>query len=344
MTVKVAVGPLVEAPEEESAGAWWLPGRHLQTLWGRVGRARGLVTFEREVLTTPDDDDLVLDHVAGPADAPRVLLLHGLEGSSYAVYMQGLASLVARAGWRATVINFRSCARDPKRVRRTLKNRRPRLYHSGDTADLDFAARALAARERDTPLYAIGVSLGGNVLLKWLGETGARSPLEAAATISVPYDLAAAARHLERGVGRLYVGHFLKTLKVKALDIMKRFPGQTELTDPDRIRFAQTFYEFDNRATAPLHGFATADNYYLRSSSLRFLPRIEIPTLCISSSDDPFLPAEVITRARDSASEDVTFKVTDWGGHAGFIAGRWPWRSSSWAEAEVMAWLAGRPL
>src|SRR5437667_8137129 len=169
--------------------AWWIPGAHLQTAWARIARSRRLVTFEREVLTTPDDDDLVLDHLAGPARSPRVLLLHGLEGSAYSLHTQGLAVLVAQAGWRATVLNFRSCARDARDIKRRLRNRQPRLYHSGDTADLDLVVRTLRAREPETPLYALGFSLGGAVLLKWLGEAGPASAIRAAAVISVPCDL-----------------------------------------------------------------------------------------------------------------------------------------------------------
>jgi predicted alpha/beta-fold hydrolase len=202
---------------KDARAAWWARNPHLQTTLGRIARSRNLVALRREVLTTPDDDDLVLDHVDGPAGAPRVLLLHGLEGSSHSVYMQGLARLVARAGWQATAINFRTCARDPANPSRSLPNRQPRLYHSGDTADLDFVVRTLAKREPSGTLYAVGVSLGGNVLLKWLGEQGARSRIEAAATISVPYDLRVAARHLEKGAGRFYAGTFLKTLRAKAL-------------------------------------------------------------------------------------------------------------------------------
>ena len=140
-------------PARPDAGAWWIPGAHLQTTWARLARSRRLVTFEREVLTTPDDDDLALDHAAGPAGSPRVLLSHGLEGSAYSLHTQGLAHLVARAGWRATVLNFRSCARDPLDIRRRLPNRRPRLYHSGETGDLDFVVRTLAAREPGVPIY-----------------------------------------------------------------------------------------------------------------------------------------------------------------------------------------------
>ncbi|HEY2731607.1 MAG TPA: alpha/beta fold hydrolase [Polyangia bacterium] len=331
---------MAKAPEERAA--WWARSAHAQTIWGRVGRSDRVASFEREVLTTPDDDDLVVDHVPGPAGAPRVVLLHGLEGCSRSVYVQGLARELSAAGMRATVLNFRSCARDPGNGQ-LVSNRRPRLYHSGDTQDLDFLVETLARREPRTPLYAIGVSLGGNVLLKWLGEKGARSRVEAAATISVPYDLAAASRHLERGFARVYASHFLKTLKRKTLGVLERFPRETEHLDRDRIRFAKTLFAFDDYATAPLHGFASATDYYRKSSSLRFLADIEIPTLCVSSEDDPFLPKQSLAAARDAASEDVRFAVTKWGGHAAFAWGRWPWRARYWAEERIATWLATRP-
>ncbi len=320
-------------------GAWWVPGAHLQTAWARIARSRHLVTFEREVLRTPDDDDLVLDHAPGPPTSPRVLLLHGLEGSAHSWHTQALALLVKRAGWRSTALNFRSCARDPEQIQIRLPNRRPRLYHSGDTGDLDFVARTIAAREPETPLFALGFSLGGNVLLKWLGETGARSPVLAAATISVPYDLAAASRHLERWVGRAYAAHFMKRLKPKALRLLERFPRETAHVDAARVRAARTFREFDDCVTAPLHGFASTDEYYEQSSSLRHLANIHVPTLCINAKDDPFYPASSIESARRLASSRVTLEVTSWGGHAGFIAGRWPWRPVYWAEDEAVGWL-----
>jgi predicted alpha/beta-fold hydrolase len=286
----------------------------------------------------------VLDHIDGPSGAPRVLLLHGLEGSSYSVYMQGLAQGIAQAGWQATALNFRSCARDPKHISRSLPNRRPRLYHSGDTGDLGFVVRTLAAREPSGTLYAIGVSLGGNVLLKWLGEQGARSRIEAAVTISVPYDLRAAALHLERRAGRFYAGTFIKTLKAKALELRERFPELATRLDPQRIAAARTFFELDGAATAPLHGFASADSYYRRSSSIHYLDRIEVPVLCLGSADDPFLPVGVIERAGARASEDVEIVTTPWGGHAAFIAGRWPWKPHYWAEERSVAWLTSRPI
>jgi predicted alpha/beta-fold hydrolase len=308
-------------------------------VWARLARSRQLVTFEREVLTTPDDDDLVLDHVGGPAGSPRVLLLHGLEGSAHSLHTQGLALLVARAGWRCTVLNFRSCARDTRDIELRLPNRRPRLYHSGDTADLDFLVRTLVAREPTTPLYALGFSLGGNVLLKWLGETADASAIRAAATISVPYDLATASSYLERPIGRFYYRHFGSRLKTKALDLLARFRRETAHVDPERVRLARTFREFDECLTAPLHGFASADDYYRRSSALPYLARVAVPTLCLSSEDDPFFPGDGVYRARDAASPEVRFEITPWGGHTGFVTGDWPWRPRYWAEERAVEWL-----
>ena len=324
--------------------AWWVPGAHLQTVWARLARSRRLITFEREVLTTPDDDDLVLDHVAGPPETPRVLILHGLEGSAHSLHTQGLAVLVARAGWRATVLNFRSCARDALDIQRRLPNRRPRLYHSGETGDLDYVVRTLVAREPATPIYALGFSLGGAVLLKWLGEVGRASAIRAAATISVPYDLAAAARFLERPVGRFYFKHFITRLRAKSLDLLARFPRETAHVDPDRVRLARSFHEFDDCLTAPLHGFAGADDYYRRSSSLSFLAQVAVPTLCLSSEDDPLIPGESAHRARDAAAADVRFEITPWGGHTGFVSGRWPWRPHYWAEERSIEWLRAAAL
>jgi uncharacterized protein len=319
--------------------AWWLPGAHLQTVWARVARSRRLVRFDREVLITDDDDDLVLDHLAGPPDTPRVLLLHGLEGSAHSLHTQGLAELVARAGWRATVINFRSCARDPHDLRRRLRNRRPRLYHAGETGDLDLVVRTLVAREPATPLYAIGFSLGGNVLLKWLGEAGTASAIRAAATISTPYDLAAANAFLARGVGRFYGGRFMNRLRAKTIDLLGRFPRETAHLDGARIRSLRTLHEFDQWVTAPLHGFPSVADYHARASCIGYLPRVAVPTLCISSADDPFYPRAAVEQARAAAPPQVVFEVTPDGGHTGFVAGPWPWRPIYWAEERVVTWL-----
>lgn len=322
-------------------GAWWLPGRHAQTVWGRLTRpTRGRAVI-RERLVTPDRDELWLDHLEGPAGAPRLILLHGLEGSSNSVYLQGLLGLAARRGWRATALNFRSCARRADDRRHWIPNRGPRLYHSGDTGDFDFVIRTLAEREPAPVMIAAGVSLGGNVLLKWLGENPGQRLVRAGATMSVPYDLSSGARQLERGLGPMYARTFLRSLKVKIRGLARRFPEAAARIELGRALAARTFREFDDAATAPLHGFDGADDYYRRSSSLAYLPHIDTRTLCLSALDDPFLPADAVHRAREAAAAPVTLEVCRGGGHAGFVEGAWPGRPRYWGEERLINWLAG---
>jgi predicted alpha/beta-fold hydrolase len=321
---------------------WWLPGPHLQTMWGRLMRSRFLVDFTREALPTPDGDTLLLDHLEGSACAPHVILLHGLEGSSFSVYIQGLALLARNLGWRATALNFRSCARETGDRVTFIANDRPRLYHSGETADFDLVVKTLAAREPGTPLSAIGVSLGGNVLLKWLGENPGQHLLRRAAVISVPYDLAAGARFMETGLGPLYVASFLRTLTQKGVDLVARFPEAASRIDVERMRRARTFWEFDHAATGPLHGFAGADDYYSRSSSLGFLPRITVPVLCINAGDDPFLPGALLPAVKRAAPPNIETRFTKRGGHAGFVGGPWPVSPYYWAEEATVSWLRRR--
>ena len=310
---------------------WWLRGPHAQTIWGRLTRPRHLVPLRREILHTPDDDDLIVDHLDGRE--LRFVLLHGLEGSSNSVYIQGLLAVIARRGFAAAAMNFRSCARDPRSLSRMIMNRRRRLYHSGETSDFEFLLESLP---RDLPLVAIGASLGGNVLLKWLGEHPDQNRIPAAGTMSVPYDLAAGARHLEHGMGPFYVGRFLSTLGMKAASVVERFGSDG--IDLARAKRARTFYEFDDAATAPLHEFTSADDYYARASSMPYLHRITTPALCINAEDDPFVPAEVLRRAQAAASSAVSFEISGCGGHTGFIAGL-PWHCEYWAEERLVSWL-----
>jgi predicted alpha/beta-fold hydrolase len=307
-----------------------------------LARGRRLVSLRREILSTPDSDELVVDHLDGPAGSPRVVLLHGLEGSSNSVYIQGFLAGIRRRGWRGIALNFRSCARDPADLDRYLPNRQPRLYHSGETSDFDFLVRTLSRREPGVPLFAVGVSLGGNVLLKWRGENPGGAGVAAAAALSTPYDLAASARHLESYVGRVYTARFLATLRRKAIDAARRFPEAAAAMDLRRTLAARTFRDFDDAATAPLHGFAGADDYYRRSSSLAYLPAIAAPTLCLSAGDDPFLPRETLSRVQDAAAAtpSIEFHVTDRGGHIGWVSGNTPWRPRYWAEDTVLDWLA----
>lgn len=315
---------------------WWLRNAHAQTVFGRIVRPRRLVELERETIETPDGDELVLDHLGGDPKT-HVILMHGLEGSSNSVYMQGLLSAIARRGASATAINFRSCARDPKSLSRMLPNRRPRFYHSGETGDFDFVVDTLSKRSPATTFLAIGASLGGNALLKWLGEHPGQTTITAAATISVPYDLGAGATYLEQSwAGRLYVNRFLVTLKEKVKAVAQKFPGTN--VDLDRVMRSRTFREIDDSATAPLHGFRDADDYYTRSSSIHFLPKITTPTLCISAEDDPFLPREALDRARAAASTSVHFVTTPHGGHVGFVGESMTY----WAEELAVDWLLAR--
>jgi predicted alpha/beta-fold hydrolase len=319
----------------EFAPAWFLPVPHLQTVWGRIARPRRAVPFRRESLETPDGDELLLDHVDGDSSRFHFVLLHGLEGSSYSVYMQGVLRVIARHGYGATAINFRSCARDPHNILRMIPNRRPRLYHSGDTGDLDFVVTTLAAHRPRTRLLAFGASLGGNVLLKWLGEHPGDPRVAAAAAISVPFDLGAGADHLDRtAIGRFYVSGFLRTLKKKSerAEIASRL-------DMPRVRRARNFRQLDDHATAPLHGFADAADYYARSSSIHYVGRIAVPVLALSAEDDPFVPPGVLARVREAASPLVELRTTPSGGHVGFIGGSAPWRCEYWAEELLVRWL-----
>lgn len=322
--------------------AWWLRGGHRQTIWGLLTRPRRKIPYRREILATPDGDSLVLDWMDGPPGSPILVALHGLEGSSYSVYVQGLLAQAQRRGWRGVAMNFRSCARDPEDLERMIPNGRARLYHSGETEDVDFLLGTLAAREPASPLVAVGASLGGNVLLKWLGESAGRSALlRSAVSLSAPYDLAAGARHLESGFRRLYLEPFLKTLRPKAFLAARRFPEAAARIDVEGVRRARTLREFDDAATAPLHGFAGADDYYAKSSSLSFLSRIRTATLCVSAIDDPFLPDWVLERAKGAASSGtIEFLTPPRGGHIGFVEGAWPLRPRYWAEETAVAYLA----
>ena len=309
--------------------------RHVQTFWGRLTRPRLLVPLRREVLPTPDGDELVLDHLDGPAGAPRVVLLHGLEGSAHSCYVQGLLAQLGSRGLRAVALNFRSCARDLPDLGRNIPNRAPRLYHSGETADFDYLVKSLVAAEPGVAHAAIGVSLGGNVLLKWLGENPGQLHLAAAATISVPYDLEAGARKLEKGLGPVYTSTFLRGLRRKARQLLRRHPEASRRFDPERMRSARTFFEFDDAVTAPLHGFRDTDDYWTRASSKPGLRHIAVPTLLLNARNDPILPASALPAA-DEVAAQVMLEFPESGGHVGFVTGMFPGKLD-WLPQRVLA-------
>ncbi len=338
-------GRRVNDVAKEISAPWWARNPHFQTTWGRLGRSRRLVTFRREVLTTPDDDDLVLDHVDGPAGAPRVLLLHGLEGSSYSVYMQGLAQLLARAGWQATALNFRSCARDPERISRTLPNRQPRLYHSGETGDLDFVVRTLAAREPSATLYAVGVSLGGNVLLEVAGRAGRAQPHRGGGHHLGAVRSARGGAAPRAARGALLRRHVLEdAARPRRWSCASAFP-----------RWRTAWIRSASRARAPSSSSTTrrprrctASRAPTSTTGARARSTTWSASRCrCSASAAPTIrscPPRCIERARQRASDDVEMVTTPWGGHAAFIAGRWPWKPLYWAEERAVEWLTSRPI
>jgi predicted alpha/beta-fold hydrolase len=282
-------------------------------------------------VTTRDGDFVDLDWLDAPASpsAPLLLVLHGLEGSCRSHYVRGLLRLARAGGWRAVVLNFRSCSGEP--------NRLPRFYHSGDTDDLDAVARMLVAREPDVSIGAVGVSLGGNVLLKWLGEQGEAAPagVRAAVGISVPFELEPCARALDRGFQKwVYTAGFMRTFKQK---IRAKARVHGPFVDLAAVRRARTFAVYDRVVTAPLHGFADEIDYWRRASCAPYLPRVRRPALLISALDDPFVPPVALP---DPAAlpPTVTLEVTPRGGHVGFVEGL-PWRARSWAERRAMGFL-----
>jgi predicted alpha/beta-fold hydrolase len=285
---------------------------------------------------TPDGDEIELrrlDSPVGSANAPRLLLLHGLEGTIASVYLLGTLAEARTRGWAVDVLIFRTCNGEMNRARR--------LYHSGETTDLDVVVRRLIQANPEQPLVAAGFSLGGNVLLKWLGEQGAGVPLQlrGAAAVSVPYDLERGSRHIEQGFARIYGRHFMRTLRTKARAKLRTYP---DLFDSAALDRARTLFDFDDAVTAPVHGFRDARDYYSRSSSINFLSRIRRPTLLLGARDDPFLPADVLDEVATKAERNscLHLEFHRRGGHVGFVSGRNPFRPRYYAEWRVVDFLA----
>lgn len=292
----------------------WLPGGDLQTIYPATCIAKPQVAFRRERWDTPCGFDFIdVDFVdAETADAPFVLLFHGLEGSSSSQYARSLMAAVRARGWQGAIPHFRGCSGE--------LNRTPRFYHSGDSEEVDWIIRHLRQRVSG-PVYVAGVSLGGNALLRWLGEQqhGAEI-IDAAVAVSAPLDLAAGGAALSSGFNRLYTRMFLRSLKPKALAKLERFPG---LFDRARLLAAQDLYAFDNVVTAPLHGFRDTDDYWHRASAKHVLDDITVPTLVLNARNDPFLPGRHLPQ---TASPAVTLDYPASGGHVGFSTGPFPGR------------------
>ena len=309
----------------------WLRNPHLQTLYGALLAKAPRVAFRRERWDTPDGDFVDVDFVDGPEGTPWIHLFHGLEGSSQSPYARMLMQAVKDRGWRGSVMIFRGLSGE--------MNRLPRAYHSGDSDEVDWVLRRIAARAPQ-PLYAAGISLGGNALAKWLGEQGARAVdvVSRAAVVSAPLDLMAAGDALGRGVGAWYGRHFLRSLKANALARLERFPG---LFDAAAVRNARTLRDFDNVVTAPLHGFRDTDDYWTRASSKPWLRHIQVPTLVLNARDDPFLPAAALPTERE-VSPAVKLEFPDRGGHVGFVSGPFPGHIE-WLPQRLLHFFESRP-
>lgn len=311
----------------------WLRNRHLQTIFPSIplpGVPRPALV--RDMLELPDGDVTAIDWLSAlpdPADTktPMLIVLHGLESSANASYARHLLHAAGTRGWRAAVLHFRDCGDYP--------NRLPRRYHAGETQDFRYFLGKLRRDGHEAPLLAAGFSLGGNVLLKYLGESGSEAPLVAAAAVSVPLNLHCAAEALKHGFSKVYQHYLLSRMK---RSVRRKFDRHTAAFDWDRAMRARTFAEFDDAVTAPLHGFADKQDYYDRCSSIRFLDRIARPTLVLNALDDPFMTPEVIPRD-DAVSDAVTIEVSERGGHVGFIEGGPPWRPRYYLPRRIVEFL-----
>lgn len=322
--------------DSEFSPAGWLTNRHAQTIYPSVPWSwRAWPKLRRQELELPDGDITAVDWVVAgdalPDTAPLLVILHGLEGSADSSYARMLMGAALDRGWRSCVLHFRDCG--------DYRNRLPRRYHAGETNDLRHFLETLhkspEAAENSGPLVAVGYSLGGNVLLKYLGESGDQTPLRAATAVCVPLDLHECAKALDRGFSKIYQRYLLKRMKSS---VTRKFDQHTAAFDWNKAMRARTFAEFDDWVTAPLHGFANMQDYYDRCSSVHFLKGVERPTLVINALDDPFMTRDVIPN-EDRLSEYVTLEVAASGGHVGFVDGGTPWRPSFYLPGRIIGFL-----
>lgn len=315
---------------------WWLPGGDAQTIWPALAARRRFgppARYRRERWTAPDGDFVDVDWLqasgAAPAsDRPLLVLFHGLEGSSRSHYAEAFADVARERGLAYAVPHFRGCSGE--------LNLAPRAYHSGDHEEIGWILARLRERHPG-PLLAVGVSLGGNALLRWSGEAGPQAArwVDAAASVCSPLDLAAGARAIGHGFNRIvYTRMFLRSMKPKALAKLRQHPG---LFDGARLAAARDLFQFDDVFTAPLHGFRDARDYYERASAKPHLHRIRIPVLALNAMNDPFVPQASLPRAHE-VGPHVTLWQPAHGGHVGFAHGRWPGHVRSMPE-QVVAWL-----
>lgn len=306
--------------------AWWLPGAHAQTLWPSLVRRPVEIELRSERLILPDNDFIDLAWTKQNSDH-IVIVLHGLEGSIDSSYTRGILAAIDKQGWRGVLMQFRGCS--------GAHNLKDRSYHSGETGDLRFLVKTLRERHPNSTLCAVGYSLGGNALLKYLGEYKNDALFNAVSAVSVPYLLSNSAAKLDRGFSRIYQRHLVNRLINKTQSKFKDRQAPFIIAD---IQKWNTFRLFDHHITAPIHGFKSSDDYYEQSSSRQYLKHITVPTLLIHSRDDPFMMADAIPN-QDDLSDSVTLELSNYGGHVGFISGNTPWNAEYWLEERIPAFL-----
>ncbi|MCW8408177.1 hydrolase [Legionella sp. PATHC035] len=303
--------------------AWWLTNAHGQTLYRTLTHRMNAFVDSYERLELPDGDfiDLAWKVNGLNEDAPLIILLHGLGGNENSAYVSTLFNAFNQSGYRAVLMNFRGASGEP--------NRLPRFYHGGDTADLAFLLQVIKRREPTTKKGVVGISLGGNVLLKWLGETGAQSLIDVAVAVSVPFQSQNVVERINKGFSRVYQNHLLKKLRRVFLQKLDVVNDQLPLSQ-QKLYSIKTLYEFDEQITAPLHGFASASDYYLKSSSRQYLSQIKTPTLIIHALDDPFMTSDILPTSKELSS-DILLELSQHGGHVGFIGER----GQHWLEQRI---------
>ncbi len=318
--------------------AWWLSNSHLQTIYPALFRnAPNPPDYRRERLETPDHDFIDIDY-CGTGNQPLVMVVHGLTGSSQSSYIKGLQSALLKQGLRSAALNFRGCSGS--------SNNQARSYHSGETEDIHFLYQTLRLREPDTPLAVVGFSLGGNVVLKWLGEQGRQLDLFAAVAVSVPLLLGVCATKLDNGFSRFYRGRLLDELKAYMHNKLQHLDSIGQAQEAMKVRALGdlsdigSFWQYDDRIVAKLHGFDDVHDYYRRSSSRQYLQAITVPTLLLQALDDPFMTQEVLPDL-DEVSTQVQLEFTRHGGHVGFISGLIPFRPEYWLEQRIPEFLQG---
>ena len=309
---------------------FWLRGGNMQTLYAYLYKPVQLFHYRRERWELDDGDFIDIDWMDGSVHLPLVVFFHGLEGGSSSNYILNIKNHLKNYNWRSAVIHFRGCSGVP--------NRLARAYHAGDSTEIDWMLRRIAHQNQainaTQPIYVVGISLGGNALLKWLGEKGeqAKELITGVATISVPFDLVASGSALGTGFNQVYTRHFLNTLKNKAFDKLEQFPG---LFDAEALKRCTSIYDFDNLFTAPLHGFRSTDEYWEQSSSKQWLAHIKVPTLTINARNDPFMPASALPTSRE-VSSTVTLEFSEEGGHVGFMQGLFP-GNLDWLPQKILS-------